>query len=74
MGEYGYQLCQSGMTTADILNNVLCSIYLPFYSIQVSKKNSDQGMYEDSIRYYVRALAMNPKADNAWQYLRISLR
>ncbi|KAK7860192.1 peroxisome biogenesis protein 5 [Quercus suber] len=32
-----------------------------------------QGMYEDSIRYYVRALAMNPKADNAWQYLRISL-
>lgn len=33
-----------------------------------------QGMYEDSIRYYVRALAMNPKADNAWQYLRISLR
>ncbi|CAK7323911.1 unnamed protein product [Dovyalis caffra] len=31
------------------------------------------GMYEDSIRYYVRALAMNPKADNAWQYLRISL-
>ena len=31
-------------------------------------------MYEDSIRYYVRALAMNPKADNAWQYLRISLR
>lgn len=35
---------------------------------------STQGMYEDSIRYYVRALAMNPKADNAWQYLRISLR
>lgn len=33
-----------------------------------------QGMHEDSIRYYVRALAMNPKADNAWQYLRISLR
>ncbi|XP_057474049.1 peroxisome biogenesis protein 5-like isoform X2 [Actinidia eriantha] len=32
-----------------------------------------QGMYEESIRYYVRALAMNPKADNAWQYLRISL-
>ncbi|KAL3826063.1 hypothetical protein ACJIZ3_022092 [Penstemon smallii] len=31
-------------------------------------------MYEDSIRYYVRALAMNPKAYNAWQYLRISLR
>lgn len=31
-------------------------------------------MHEDSIRYYVRALAMNPKADNAWQYLRISLR
>jgi len=31
-------------------------------------------MYEDSIRYYVRALTMNPKADNAWQYLRISLR
>lgn len=35
---------------------------------------ANQGMYEDSIRYYVRALAMNPKADNAWQYLRISLR
>lgn len=33
-----------------------------------------QGRYEESIRYYVRALAMNPKADNAWQYLRISLR
>ncbi|TYG55643.1 hypothetical protein ES288_D08G000500v1 [Gossypium darwinii] len=32
-----------------------------------------QGMYEESIRYYVRALAMNPKADNAWQYLRTSL-
>ncbi|KAH9616633.1 hypothetical protein KSS87_003213 [Heliosperma pusillum] len=31
------------------------------------------GMYEESIRFYVRALAMNPKADNAWQYLRISL-
>lgn len=31
-------------------------------------------MYEESVRYYVRALAMNPKADNAWQYLRISLR
>jgi peroxin-5 len=33
-----------------------------------------QGLYEDSIRYYVRAVAMNPKADNAWQYLRISLK
>jgi len=33
-----------------------------------------QGMYDESIRYYVRALAMNPKAENAWQYLRISLR
>jgi len=33
-----------------------------------------QGLYEESIRYYVRALAMNPKADNAWNYLRISLR
>lgn len=31
-------------------------------------------MYDDSIRYYVRALTMNPKADNGWQYLRISLR
>ncbi|GKV54046.1 hypothetical protein SLEP1_g60556, partial [Rubroshorea leprosula] len=31
------------------------------------------GMYEESIPYYVRALTMNPKADNAWQYLRISL-
>ncbi|KAJ8433016.1 hypothetical protein Cgig2_010992 [Carnegiea gigantea] len=35
---------------------------------------ANQGMYDESIRYYVRALAMNPKADNAWQYLRISLR
>ncbi|XP_040936337.1 peroxisome biogenesis protein 5 isoform X5 [Gossypium hirsutum] len=34
---------------------------------------TNQGMYEESIRYYVRALAMNPKADNAWQYLRTSL-
>ncbi|CAM8984924.1 unnamed protein product [Rhodiola kirilowii] len=34
---------------------------------------ANQGSYEESIRYYVRALAMNPKADNAWQYLRISL-
>ena len=33
-----------------------------------------QGLYEDSIRYYVRVVVMNPKADNAWQYLRISLR
>lgn len=31
-------------------------------------------MYKESIPYYVRALAMNPKADNAWQYLRLSLR
>lgn len=34
---------------------------------------ANQGRYEDSIRFYVRALAMNPKAENAWQYLRISL-
>ena len=34
---------------------------------------ANQGRYEESIRFYVRALAMNPKADNAWQYLRISL-
>ena len=33
-----------------------------------------QGIYDESIRYYVQALAMNPKAENAWQYLRISLR
>ncbi|CAO2814902.1 unnamed protein product [Amaranthus hypochondriacus] len=26
---------------------------------------ANQGMYEESIRYYVRALTMNPKADNA---------
>ncbi|GKV08539.1 hypothetical protein SLEP1_g20154 [Rubroshorea leprosula] len=32
-----------------------------------------QGMYEESIQYYVRALTMNPKSDNAWRYLRISL-
>ncbi|GKV37140.1 hypothetical protein SLEP1_g45200 [Rubroshorea leprosula] len=31
-------------------------------------------MYEESIQYYVRALTMNPKSDNAWKYLRISLR
>lgn len=36
--------------------------------------NCKQGMYKESIPYYVRALAMNPKADNAWQYLRLSLR
>ncbi|KAG0467975.1 hypothetical protein HPP92_017303 [Vanilla planifolia] len=35
---------------------------------------ANQGRYEESVRYYVRALAMNPKADNAWQYLKISLR
>ncbi|VAI85903.1 unnamed protein product [Triticum turgidum subsp. durum] len=39
----------------------------------ISKLLSVQGLYEDSIRYYVRAVSMNPKADNAWQYLRISL-
>lgn len=33
-----------------------------------------QGRYEESIRYYVRALGMNPKADNVWDYLKISLR
>ncbi|KAL0824422.1 hypothetical protein Bca101_048099 [Brassica carinata] len=33
---------------------------------------ANQGMYKESIPYYVRALAMNPKADNAWQYLRLS--
>ncbi|CAM6085424.1 unnamed protein product [Calypogeia fissa] len=32
-----------------------------------------QGRYQESIRYYVRALVMNPKADNVWDYLRISL-
>ncbi|KAG2275025.1 hypothetical protein Bca52824_057580 [Brassica carinata] len=30
-------------------------------------------LYQESIPYYVRALSMNPKADTAWQYLRISL-
>ena len=34
---------------------------------------ANQGMHEKSICYYVQALAMNPKVDNAWQYLRISL-
>ncbi|KAG5376099.1 hypothetical protein IGI04_040695 [Brassica rapa subsp. trilocularis] len=34
---------------------------------------ANQGLYQESIPYYVRALSMNPKADNAWQYLRISL-
>ncbi|CDY66435.1 BnaC02g12360D [Brassica napus] len=39
----------------------------------ISYANQDRGMYKESIPYYVRALAMNPKADNAWQYLRLSL-
>ena len=34
---------------------------------------ANQGRYEESVRYYVRALGMNPMAENAWQYLRISL-
>ncbi|KAF2573861.1 hypothetical protein F2Q70_00005210 [Brassica cretica] len=34
---------------------------------------ANQGLYQESIPYYVRALSMNPKADTAWQYLRISL-
>uniref|UniRef100_A0A0D3ALS3 Peroxin-5 n=1 Tax=Brassica oleracea var. oleracea TaxID=109376 RepID=A0A0D3ALS3_BRAOL len=39
----------------------------------ISYANQDRGMYKESIPYYVLALAMNPKADNAWQYLRLSL-
>ncbi|GBG64625.1 hypothetical protein CBR_g45681 [Chara braunii] len=35
---------------------------------------ANQGLYGESIRYYVRALSMNPKADNAWNYLRIAAR
>ncbi|CAN6994249.1 unnamed protein product [Brassica oleracea var. botrytis] len=38
----------------------------------ISYANQVRGMYKESIPYYVRALAMNPKADNAWQYLRLS--
>ena len=44
------------------------------HTMDLTGQLSLQGRYEESIRYYVRALAMNPKADNAWQYLRISLR
>ena len=33
-----------------------------------------QGMHAESLPYYVQALTMNPKAENAWNYLRISLR
>lgn len=34
---------------------------------------ANQGKYEESVRFYVRALSMNPSAENAWQYLRIAL-
>ena len=34
---------------------------------------ANQGKYDESLRYYVRAVAMNPAAENAWQYLRIAL-
>jgi len=32
---------------------------------------ANQGKYDESVRFYVRALSMNPSAENAWQYLRI---
>ena len=34
---------------------------------------ANQGRYEESVAYYVRALSLNPAADSAWGYLRISL-
>ena len=34
---------------------------------------ANQGRYEASVAYYLRALELNPNADNAWGYLRISL-
>lgn len=33
---------------------------------------ANQGRYEDSLQYYIRALTMNPQAHNIWGYLRIS--
>jgi len=34
---------------------------------------ANMGNYEDSVRYYARALSMNPGADAVWGYVRISL-
>ena len=34
---------------------------------------ANQGKYADSVAYYVRALSLNPQAESAWGYLRISL-
>ena len=34
---------------------------------------ANQGRYEASVAYYLRALELNPNAENAWGYLRISL-
>ena len=31
------------------------------------------GNYDASARYYVRALGLNPQAENVWGYLRTSL-
>ncbi|KAL8167199.1 hypothetical protein V2J09_008698 [Rumex salicifolius] len=51
--------------------NILIS---PLSDMRVKLSNyANQEMYEESIHFYVRALAMNPKANNAQQYLRISL-
>jgi hypothetical protein len=33
---------------------------------------ANQGRFEDSLQYYIRALTMNPHAMNIWGYLRIS--
>ena len=34
---------------------------------------ANQGAYEESAAYYVRALSLNPRADAVWGYLRMAL-
>lgn len=34
---------------------------------------ANQGEYQLSAAYYVRALSLNPRADGVWGYLRMSL-
>jgi tetratricopeptide (TPR) repeat protein len=65
-------LCANYWTYNSDKRRELCGLSTITYSAE--PQNWWQGQYKESIRYYIRALAMNPKADNAWQYLRISLR
>jgi tetratricopeptide (TPR) repeat protein len=65
-------LCANYWTYNSDKRRELCGLNTITYSAE--PQNWWQGQYKESIRYYIRALAMNPKADNAWQYLRISLR